>query len=155
LARGDSCLEIGAGIGSNLAGLAGRFQILAGTDLFLPDDLKDTLRLNCNILNADRACPFRDSVFDLVIFNPPYLPSDGFRDVAIDGGAGGIEVPLLFLSEALRVMKPSGRILLVLSSESDLTRFSAVMPKGVQLSQVDSESLFYEKLFLFEVRRQR
>ena len=81
---------------------------------------------DAEVVLADRATCFREAVFDLVAFNPPYLPSEGIEDRTVDGGKGGLEVPLAFLEEGLRVMKPDGRAVLLLSDEADLTEFKRV-----------------------------
>jgi release factor glutamine methyltransferase len=151
---GGACLEIGAGNGSNLKDLSGRFRILVGTDLVLSAHLRSATELDLSVVITDRATTFRDSVFDLVILNPPYLPSSELQDVATDGGTGGMDVPLLFLREAVRVVKADGKILVVLSSDSDLRRLAALQKQGVRFRVIDSESLFYEKLFVFELRKE-
>ena len=58
-----------------------------------------------SLILADAASCFMDGCFDLVAFNPPYVPSGKIEDVAVDGGAEGTEVALRFLEEALRVVE--------------------------------------------------
>ncbi|MCX7827787.1 MAG: peptide chain release factor N(5)-glutamine methyltransferase [Thermanaerothrix sp.] len=61
--------------------------------------------------------------FDLVVANPPYIPSDHLAaldvsvrcfepHVALDGGPRGLEVPLNWLSECGRILKPGGYVLM-------------------------------------------
>ena len=60
--------------------------------------------------------------FDLVIFNPPYLPTqpeeriDDWLEYALDGGESGRVVIERFADGAGRVLAPGGRILLLVSS---------------------------------------
>ena len=60
--------------------------------------------------------------FDLILFNPPYLPEDIREDkegkVALCGGKQGYEIIFKFLEEAKSHLKKSGKILLVFSSLS-------------------------------------
>ena len=58
--------------------------------------------------------------FDLIMFNPPYLPEDVREDkegkVALCGGKEGYEIILKFLEQAIKHLNKDGKILLVFSS---------------------------------------
>ncbi len=57
--------------------------------------------------------------FNLVFFNPPYLPSDSINqpmhplDIATLGGLGGIEIIKQFLQEIPKVLAEDGQVLLL------------------------------------------
>ena len=59
--------------------------------------------------------------FDLVLFNPPYLPTtpeerlDDLLEMALDGGPSGREVIARLLPDLPRVLAPGGKMLLVIS----------------------------------------
>jgi release factor glutamine methyltransferase len=147
---GDACLEIGAGNGGNLLELAGVHSLAVGTDLVPPGELNWVGRPG-NFVLADAATCFRDGSFDLVVSNPPYLPSGTIEDTAVDGGRGGVEVALRFLREAKRVVKSGGRILMLLSSEDsmeDVRRECARM--GLGLTLVAQKRLFFENLCVYD-----
>jgi release factor glutamine methyltransferase len=152
---GESCLEIGAGNGGTLAALAERFCLVVGTDIVPP--LRSVIsNMRVNYVLADTANCFGDQSFDLVTFNPPYLPSAGIEDPAVDGGKGGAEVPLLFLREALRVVKTSGRVILLLSSQNPLEGIeSECVKSGFELRRIAEKKLFFEELYVFEAARHR
>ena len=151
--RGKTCLEIGFGSGAVLQSLAPRFEMAVGTDVLSLAQAVAS-KGDAEVVLADRATCFREAVFDLVAFNPPYLPSEGIEDRTVDGGKGGLEVPLAFLEEGLRVMKPDGRAVLLLSDEADLTEFKRVCERmGLMVEERARESLFFENLFVFEVTR--
>lgn len=151
-----SCLEIGFGSGTVLANLLPRFELVVGTDLLT---LAQAVRVRqgvpaAEVFLCDRARCFRDGVFDLVAFNPPYLPSEGIEDRAVDGGAGGLQVPLSFLDEAVRVVRPSGRVVLLLSDEADIEEFEgACRDRGLRVAVKSTTPLFFENLTVFEVSR--
>lgn len=147
---GTACLEIGTGNAGTLEELSRRFELAAGTDLVRPDP-RIRGEQSVNFVLADRASCFRDSSFDLVAFNPPYIPSGTIGDVAVDGGREGTEVPLSFLREALRVVKKNGKVVLLLSGENRVDELEILCAtKGFRMRKVAEERLFYERLFIYE-----
>lgn len=55
--------------------------------------------------------------FDTVICNPPYLPDHPLlKDIALDGGEKGYEIPVKFLKDAKKHLKKDGQILFLFSS---------------------------------------
>jgi len=153
LAAAGSCLEIGFGSGAVLQSLMTRFSLAVGTDIGTLDQARSA-KGSAEVVLADRASCFRGDTFDLVAFNPPYLPSGVIRDRTVDGGRGGIEVPIRFLDDALRVLKADGRIVALLSSHSDLSGFaSRCVSLGLSVREVATAALFYESLVVYEIRR--
>jgi len=75
--------------------------------------------------------------FDLILFNPPYLPTSGEEKVpgwlnyAFDGGTSGRETLDRFLDEALDYLKPGGMILVLISSITGLDAVKEKM-KGLE-----------------------
>jgi release factor glutamine methyltransferase len=152
---GDSCLEIGFGSGALLAGVAGRFRLAVGTDILHLEDAKQSRAASVDLVLADAAKCFREGVFDLVFFNPPYLPSDRIEDAAVDGGRGGTQVPISFLREALRAMKENGTVMVLLSEAGDVGSFlECCKSLGLYVEPVAERNLFYEKLVVFKIRRE-
>jgi release factor glutamine methyltransferase len=89
--------------------------------------------------------------FDLVLFNPPYLPSVGIDDRSVDGGPGGTTLVDRFLNQLPNHLGRRAEALLLLSSIND--------PVSVQLrhgklnfSTVVSKPLFFEELQVLRVR---
>jgi release factor glutamine methyltransferase len=145
---GESALEIGAGNGGNLVELAERFGLVVGTDIVRPG-MADWQGKGAQFILADGATCLKDLAFDLVAFNPPYLRGE-IVDSAVDGGLD-LEVPRKFMDEALRVVKPSGRVVFLLSDEADLGGLESVCAaKGFHVSRVASERGFFEGLSVFE-----
>lgn len=148
-------MEIGFGSGVTLESVRSRFSRVVGTDI-IPLKEARIARGGAELILADAASCFRPGSFDLIWFNPPYLPSDGIEDRAVDGGAGGIEVPTHFLDEALRVLREDGRILVLLSEEGDIGRFrNLCLDRGLSVQEKSRRKLFYETLVVYEIRRRR
>jgi release factor glutamine methyltransferase len=102
---------------------------------------------------ADLAACFRDGTFDLVMFNPPYLPSDGVEDPAVDAGREA-EIPLGFLREALRVVADSGTVVMLLGTDSPVARIQEECERrGFRLARVEEMHLFFEDLVIYEASR--
>jgi release factor glutamine methyltransferase len=151
---GDSCLEIGFGSGAVLATVSGRFRLAVGTDVIGLEDARLALCPPVELVLTDRAKCFRDGVFDLVFFNPPYLPSVRIEDEAVDGGRNGVEVPVSFLEEGLRVLREEGTMVALLSDDGDLESFlSNCRGLGLSVEGVAEKRLFYETLVVFRMRR--
>ncbi len=151
---GGACLEIGFGTAAVLAGVSERFGLAVGTDVIGLPEARLAKAPRIEVVLADRASCFRDKAFDLVFFNPPYLPSGQVEDRAVDAGRGGMEVPFAFLDEALRVMKDDGETMVLLSDHGDLESFvSRCRGLGLSVERAAGRRLFFETLVVFRVRK--
>ena len=158
---GERILEVGTGCGllSILAAKAGA-KVVA-TDI-------NPAALECARANAasnlvlghidfrlgDLFMPVGDERFDLVIFNPPYLPVEPGEVIggplahAWEAGIDGRMVIDIFLEELPKHLKPNGRVFLVQSSLSDISKTLQILEeKGFKVKKV-REKLPFEELFL-------
>lgn len=90
--------------------------------------------------------------FDLIVFNPPYLPEDDREPVGWGKVATTFNPQVFerFLVNAKKHLKKSGKILLLLSSLTPSTAFTMV--KNHFKSRVlDEKKLSWEKLFVLEL----
>jgi len=88
--------------------------------------------------------------FDLIIFNPPYLPSkkNEFKYIDIDGGKNGTKIIEKFLKQAKKFLKINGNILLLTSSLNK--NIESIFKKyHYKYFLLDEEKFFFEKLFLW------
>jgi release factor glutamine methyltransferase len=93
--------------------------------------------------------------FDLILFNPPYLPTSweekvpGWLNYAFDGGVSGRETLFRFLDEVRAYLNPGGKILLLISS---ITGFEAVREKmiglGFEVDIVARKKVSFEELLV-------
>jgi release factor glutamine methyltransferase len=79
-----------------------------------------------DIIQGDLFGPFKKvNIFDLIIFNAPYLPTDkinGWIDYSWAGGKSGREIIDYFLHSVSKYIKPGGRLMLVQSTLSNINK---------------------------------
>ncbi len=145
----ERILEVGCGSGMISAVIkANTKAIVVGIDLN-PHAAACTRQNGVDAIIGDLLSCIKGK-FDLIIFNPPYLPTlEGAKkdwiDVALDGGHEGREIIFRFIEDALTNLVENGRILIVVSS---LTGIEQVKSKMKSLSYVVEEK--EEERFMFE-----
>ena len=156
---GKRALEIGVGSGIVLEELQKNFELVVGTDLQLQSLRYARLNiLSRNILTicCNMGAPIR-SKFDLIVSNPPYLPDLSVKiqkDLPVDGGLTGIEWSIKFLELSLPKLEPTGKILLLLSSFSNIEKLEFfVQKRKFAKKKVNQRKLFYETIKVFELSR--
>lgn len=92
--------------------------------------------------------------YDTIIFNPPYLPEDvKVKDLALDGGKKGYEVLRRFFSEVKDFLTDDGIILIVFSSLTDKEKVdSMIAENGMRFEELEKKHIFFEDLFVYEVK---
>jgi len=116
-------LDMGTGSGI-LALEASKYSktvIACDIDAETISNLKKTPNLpqNISIIQSDLFSKIpKTSKFDLIIFNPPYIPTNKkeTRFLDLDGGKNGTEIIERFLKDAKQFLKTNGKILLLTSS---------------------------------------
>jgi release factor glutamine methyltransferase len=117
---GDRVLEVGCGSGAVAAALLGRAGSVVATDIN-PHAVRAGHELGIETVRTDLTAGLCGP-FDLVLFNPPYLPTapeeriDDWLEYALDGGPTGRETIERFAADVGRVLAPFGRILILVSS---------------------------------------
>lgn len=92
--------------------------------------------------------------FDLIIFNPPYLPED--KDEPMDsrrattGGKHGYEIIKDFLKQAKHHLKKDGKILLLFSSMTNIDKVQEL--NDYDYKEIDRQHIFFEDLILYELQ---
>lgn len=147
-------LEIGAGSGIHLE-TASSIGIKK-ENIFSSDINKDSVS-HCNSLGYN--CVYSDlfeninGKYDIIIFNPPYLPEDsrepGDSRMATTGGSKGDEIILRFLSQVKDYLEKDGKIFLITSSLAEQIEF---MELGYKAIEVGCEKMFFERLCIWELK---
>ena len=100
-----------------------------------------------------------DALFDLILFNAPYLPSEEHEvetwiGRAWAGGATGREVVDRFIPQAAKHLKPSGRVLML---QSTLTNTELTIQKFQECNlkasvKAERKLPFFETILLIEAK---
>ena len=90
--------------------------------------------------------------YNLIIFNPPYLPEDENEDkeskLVTTGGKKGNEVLERFLKDAKEHLSLNGNVLIVVSSLT-LGVEGLFREHGYEFRLLEAKNLFFEKLFVY------
>jgi len=156
----DRVLEVGVGSGFVAARVAeATGASVVGSDIN-PEACRAARERGVPTVRADLVAPFRDGAFDVVLFNPPYLPTppeverEDWMERALSGGPDGRRVVDPFLGGVKRVLAPGGRVFLLVST---LTGLDAVREHArenglaVAPEPLREESFPFERLVVLEI----
>ncbi|KXB04728.1 hypothetical protein AKJ49_01780 [candidate division MSBL1 archaeon SCGC-AAA382A03] len=161
---GEKVLELGTGCGliSIIAAKAGAKIIATDVNPKAIECAKKNAE-NHGVLEkidfkeGDLFEPVRGEEFDLIIFNPPYLPVSSSESLNIglarawDGGEDGRKVIDNFLDRVSDYLKEEGRLIFVQSSLSGVQETLNILEKKGFSSSIESEKkLSFEKLCLIK-----
>jgi release factor glutamine methyltransferase len=96
-----------------------------------------------------------EGLFDVIVFNPPYLPDEGtpstWMERAWSGGADGSEVVVRFLDDAWRFLAPGGRIYIILSSFGSIRSILRSAKQRYDIEMVEEKHLFFESILAYRM----
>jgi len=101
----------------------------------------------------------RDKIFDLILFNAPYLPTEkdeqaDWIDYAWAGGKNGRTIIDRFISSAPRYLKPKGRILLVQSTLSNIDETLEKLERhGLKANIIGEKKVPFETITLIKAEK--
>ena len=149
----DLILELGTGSGIIARALSERLKIskVVTTDIN-PYAVRYARSKGLDVI---RTYLFRGlkGKFDLIIFNPPYLPieereiEDRWLEISWDGGDDGRKIINEFLDGVGRHLSKRGRFLLVVSSLCGMDEaINSAKDRGFKIEIIGEEKLFFEKI---------
>jgi len=144
-------LEMGCGSGIILQFLKSiGVKNLFGIDIN-PDAVKQckTLGFKCIVSDLFNEIQ-KNEKFDVIIFNPPYLPENPKEPedskLATTGGKKGSEIINEFLKQAKKHLKKHGKIFLLFSSFT-----KGIKWQGFKKKILAKKKLFFEELYVVEL----
>jgi len=91
--------------------------------------------------------------FDVIAFNPPYLPSEtrstSWIEKSWSGGEEGSETAVEFMEQAWRFLAPGGSIYLVLSSIGGLMSVLKAAKEKYECEMIEENHQFFESVYSY------
>lgn len=150
-------LDMGAGSGILAIGAAEKDDVrevfAADIDEQAVKELREKKKSKVKVVLSDLFMNVGGS-FDVIIFNPPYLPDEERDyDVALAGGKKGHELIARFLHDAKDYLNKDGFILMVFSNMTGKEEVDAIIKKeGYSSELLESRSLaFFEELYIYKI----
>lgn len=158
----DRVLDIGTGCGLQAIMAAEISKHVIATDInpYAIENAKYNAHLNNVEIETrlgDLFEPIKEK-FDLIIFNPPYLPSesnsDSFEEKAWNGGPEGRSILDRFLEQFCNYLNPDGRIQLVQSSLTNIDQtLNKLKALNFNTDVIAQKKFFFEKLVVINAQK--
>ncbi|MCD6370592.1 MAG: DUF2431 domain-containing protein [Thermoplasmata archaeon] len=110
---------------------------------------KEGLRIEARVSNLFQNVSGR---FDVIIFNPPYLPGNPkeLEDLQwAGGGKFGDEIIMRFLSQAKDYLSPEGEIYIILSS---FNRLGEIKKMPYRFKLIAKEKFAFHEIYLYQLK---
>ncbi|MHA1796890.1 MAG: HemK2/MTQ2 family protein methyltransferase [Candidatus Helarchaeota archaeon] len=165
--KGEHVLELGTGTGLISIFAAQNTDRIVATDISL-------IALRCALKNfklngvsskielrqGDLFEPIHpNEKFDLILFNPPYLPSDPREknDTLTRSWSSGKDGRIIidrFLQEFPNYLRSPGRVLLIQSSLSNPNKtIEIIKEKKMKIKKIKEQKFFFERIILFLIEK--
>lgn len=156
--QGVRVLDVGTGSGMLAAYCVSRGADVTASDIDATaiEELKSVagqLGITLKLISCDLFSKI-DGHFDIIVFNPPYLPSHEFDDRTVDGGKHGTVVINRFLDQLGPHLAEDGFGLILTSSLNDPEQLEMSHP-DLSFETLRQQSLFFETLYVLKVRKKR
>lgn len=93
--------------------------------------------------------------FNVIIFNPPYLPQDkGIEDLALYGGKKGWEISERFFKNVSHHLFPDGMVLFLFSSLTNKQKIEEILQHNLlQWEELGEEKIAFETLYVYKITK--
>ncbi len=167
----QSIFDLGTGSGCLLLALLSEFPNAKGTGVDRSDTALEIAARNAKSLKLDhRACFLKgnwadaiEEQFDIVITNPPYIPSDEIQTLAadvasfepvsaLDGGADGLDSYRTILAQIFKVMEKEADIFLETGAGQAPAVANMVEASGMQVVEIKKDLSGIERCVVGTIR---
>ncbi|MGD2250927.1 MAG: methyltransferase [Candidatus Methanofastidiosia archaeon] len=153
-------LEMGTGTGIIAVHVSQKFDRITAADidkkaveLAVHNSLLNNIS-NMHVVHSDLFTCI-DDTFDVIIFNPPYVPCNEVctpGNVCYHGGDNGRKVLDAFIDQFPEYITPQGSVYLLQSSLCGIKKtYNLVTQKGFEPCILRTKPLFFEKLVIFKI----
>ncbi len=162
-AKNNTVLDMGTGSGIQALEAVKYAKSVVAADInneavkALKKIIKDKNLKKIKVIKSDLFNNIKNK-FNLIIFNPPYLPLDESEPedsrLATTGGKKGYELIERFLNDINEYLEPNGRLLLLFSSLTNKSKVEEFITNNeLEFKQIAEQKLFFEVLYVYEVRK--
>lgn len=111
-------------------------------------------KLGINVIVSDLFSNINKQKYNLIMFNPPYLPEHKFdKQKDTTGGKNGDETIIRFIKKLKSHLITEGICFLLTSSLTPNTQWKKIAKqKSLKIKKLAEKSLFQEKLFVWEIK---
>lgn len=179
VSKNDKILEIGIGSGIQCETAINKIKKEKGNGVVIGVDInkkavekckfsehtKDGIFLESNLFEVfnKKTINFQNkkivNKFNLIIFNPPYLPDAKDPEeikYITTGGKHGYEIIEEFLKDVSNFLEEDGKILIVFSSLTKKNKVDEIIKKYLfEYELLEEQSMFFEKLFCYKITKSR
>ncbi|MAG91905.1 hypothetical protein CMO83_04475 [Candidatus Woesearchaeota archaeon] len=152
-------LDIGTGSGIQAVAAAQKSDVKS----VLATDIQEGVIKYCKETIKNRKIKFLQSdlfqnikgKFDLIIFNPPYLPQElKLKDLTLEGGKKGYEVIERFLDEVNNFLNKEGIVLVVFSSLTKKEKVEEFIKNNLlDFEELGKLHIFFEDIYVYLLRK--
>jgi HemK-related putative methylase len=155
-----SVLDIGTGSGIQAIAAAKIVKDVVACDInpeaisSAKEEAKNQKIQNIKFIQSDLFSKVPKTKFDLILFNPPYLPEDELKemDIALVSGKKGTETTLKFLEQAGDFLLDKGTILIIGSSLAKQSFIDDAIKKNLLESEtLETQHIFFEDMFVLKL----
>jgi release factor glutamine methyltransferase len=148
--KGMKVLDVGTGSGIQAQTAKERGAEVLALDIN-PECVDHCKKLKINTILSNLFENIKDK-FDLIIFNPPYLPEEPLEPedsrLATTGGKKGNEILEQFLKEVKEYLNKEGKVLILFSSLTpDVDKI--IKKNNLKFEKLSEEKIPFEKLFVY------
>jgi len=155
-AKGKSFLDLGAGSGIQArAAKSVKAKSILCVDIN-EEALKELKLQGFSTIKSNLFSNTKEK-FDLIAFNPPYLPRDKREDkesaLTTTGGKKGDEIIIKFLEDIKKHLNKNGIVLLVISSLTPKEKILKILEKNsLSYKIISSQKFFFEILEVWKIK---
>ncbi len=161
---GNSVFEVGSGSGliALYCASLGANVVCCDINPFAVELIKKNFLVNQKLIKGSLDVRIGDlfsvldskDSFDVIIFNPPYLPTSkkelvggsGWFDKAVSGGLNGLNVIERFLNQVSSFLKKNGRVYFAFSSLSDRKKLEILIKKNNFIFEIVNSCRFNDEI---------